>query len=86
MKKYSLLVPEIRGMVTVMDAVTGIYEKPRKSIHPELDQMYEAQKKDLALKIANTVTAGLHVIMERKRAYWCYRTQRAVPSGRAVWT
>ena len=56
-KRYSLLIPEIRSMATVMDPVTGVYAKPRQSIGKATDAMYTAQKQDLALRITNSVTS-----------------------------
>lgn len=56
-KRYRLLVPEVRPMAKVMDPITGIYQEPRKTIHADINDMYETQKRDLGLQIKSTMTS-----------------------------
>ena len=58
-KRYSLLVPEVpvRAMAKVMDPITGIYQEPRKTVHAEINEMYETQTRGLGLQIKSAMTS-----------------------------
>ena len=50
------LIAGMRAMDTVMDAVTGVYEQPRKKPPAVLQQRYIRQDSDLATKLRAEVT------------------------------
>ena len=46
----------MRAMATVMDAVTGVYEQPRKKATAVLQERYRRQDSDLATELRAEVT------------------------------
>ena len=55
-KKYYALIADMRAMATVMDAVTGVYEQPRKKATAVLKERYRRQDSDLATELRAEVT------------------------------
>jgi len=68
-KKYYALVSDMRAMATVMDAVTGIYEKPRKAqADAGFSAVFSRQDEDLATELRAAVTRIEYTSMWRGSA------------------